>query len=165
MVVCDLFEFKSTLSLQNELLGQLKSANGLYSQFLLSQHKGKLHPKILAEDPNLRFWYITAYESRMFLPGLVSEGIPELLFREEKRTRPPPKENLLGNFSGLKEKLSRPVVDTKPYKNQENHIYHRNLSSVAPVFFSAKKSSALEQGGVCFLFPSRFAFQGLHIMP
>ena len=31
---------------------------------------------------------------------------------ERKRTRPPPKENLLGNFSGLKEKLSRSVVDT-----------------------------------------------------
>ena len=41
----------------------------------------------------------------------------------------------------------------KPYENQENHIYHRDLSSVAPLF-SAKKSSALEQGGVCFLFPS-----------
>ena len=27
-----------------------------------------------------------------------------------------------------------------------------------PPFFSAKKSSALEQGGVCFLFPSRRAF-------
>ena len=27
--------------------------------------------------------------------------------------RPPPKENLLGNFSGLKKKLSRSVVDTK----------------------------------------------------
>ena len=39
----------------------------------------------------------------------------------------------------------------KPYKNQENHIHHRNLSSVDPIF-SAKKSSALEQGGVCFLF-------------
>ena len=33
--------------------------------------------------------------------------------RTEKRTRPPPKENLLGNFSGQKEKLSGPVVDTK----------------------------------------------------
>ena len=39
----------------------------------------------------------------------------------------------------------------KPYKNQENHIHHRNLSSVDPLF-SAKKSAALEQGGVCFLF-------------
>ena len=33
--------------------------------------------------------------------------------RRKKRTQPPPKENLLENFSGLKEKLSRPVVDTK----------------------------------------------------
>ena len=33
--------------------------------------------------------------------------------RRKKRTRPPPKENLLGNFFGPKEKLSRPVVDTK----------------------------------------------------
>ena len=41
----------------------------------------------------------------------------------------------------------------KPYKNQKNHIHHRNISSVDPIF-SAKKSSALEQGGVCFLFPS-----------
>ena len=32
---------------------------------------------------------------------------------EKKLTRPPPKEDLLGNFSGLKEKLSRSVVDTK----------------------------------------------------
>ena len=60
----------------------------------------------------------------------------------------------LGNFSGLKEKLSRPVVDTKTlWKPRKPYIYHWNLSSVA-AFFSAKKSSALEQGGVCFLFPS-----------
>ena len=41
----------------------------------------------------------------------------------------------------------------KPYKNQENHIHHRNLSSVDPNFFFCKKSSALEQGGVWFVFP------------
>ena len=39
----------------------------------------------------------------------------------------------------------------KPYKNQENHIHHRNVPSVDPIF-SAKKSSALEQGGVYFSF-------------
>ena len=27
----------------------------------------------------------------------------------------------------------------KPYENQENHIYHRNLSSVAPIFFSRQR--------------------------
>ena len=49
----------------------------------------------------------------------------------------------------------------KPYKNQENHIHHRNLSSVDPIF-SAKKSSALEQGGVCFLFPSNTKCNNWH---
>ena len=77
-----------------------------------------------------------------------------VLQRRKKRTQPPPKENLLENFSGLKEKLSRPVVDTKTYKNQEIHIHHQNLSSV-DLFFSAKKSSALEQGGAWFLFQPR----------
>ena len=33
--------------------------------------------------------------------------------RRKKRTLPRPKENILLNFSGLKEELSRPVVDTK----------------------------------------------------
>ena len=28
---------------------------------------------------------------------------------------------------------------TKPYKNQENHIHHRNLSSVDPIFFCKEK--------------------------
>ena len=27
----------------------------------------------------------------------------------------------------------------KPYKNQENHIHHRNLSSVDPIFFCKEK--------------------------
>ena len=60
-----------------------------------------------------------------------------LRFEEKKSTRPPPKENPLGYFSGLKEKLSRPVVDTKTLfkKPRKTHIYHRNLSSVAPFFF------------------------------
>ena len=75
------------------------------------------------------------------------------LSEKKKRTQPPPKENILENFSGLKEKLSRPVVDTKNLEKPGNHVHHRNLSSVDPIF-SAKKSSALEQVGVWFLFPS-----------
>ena len=39
-----------------------------------------------------------------------------------------------------------------PFKAQGDHIYHRNLSFVNP-FFSAKKTSSLDQGGVWFLFP------------
>ena len=59
--------------------------------------------------------------------------------KEKKRTQPPPKENLLENFSGLEEKLSRPVVDTKSFKNQENQTHHRNLSSGDPIFFCEEK--------------------------
>ena len=61
--------------------------------------------------------------------------------RREKHTPPPLKENHLENFSGLKEKLSRPVVESIDikYKNQESHIYHRNLSSVAPIAFGKER--------------------------
>ena len=77
-----------------------------------------------------------------------------LLQRRKKRTQPPPKENLLENFSGLKEKLSRPVVDTKnPIKTRKT-ISTTEIFPLWTPFFSAKKSSALEQGSVCFLFPS-----------
>ena len=37
----------------------------------------------------------------------------------------------------------------KPYKNQEHHIYHRNLSSVAPIFFGKEKF--LTGAGRCML--------------
>ena len=73
----------------------------------------------------------------------------------EKRTRPPPKENHLGNFSGLKENFPGRWWIQKPYKNQENHIHHRNLSSVDPIFFCNEKFCT--GAGRCmplFLFPS-----------
>ena len=71
--------------------------------------------------------------------------------RRRKRARPPPKENLLGNFSGLKEKLSRSVVDTKnTMKNQEKPSLPPKSFLCGPQYISAKKSSGLEQGGVFF---------------
>ena len=72
--------------------------------------------------------------------------------RRRKRTQPPPKENLLENFSGLKEKLSRPVVDTKTLKKTRRTISTTEIFPLWTPFFSAKRSSALEQGGVWFLF-------------
>ena len=63
------------------------------------------------------------------------------LHREEKSVHNHHrKKNLLENCSGLKEKLSRPVVDTKTLfkKKQENHIHHRNLSSADPIFLQRK---------------------------
>ena len=41
----------------------------------------------------------------------------------------------------------------KPYKNQENHIHHRNLSSVGPIFL-CKEKICTGAGGVWFLFPA-----------
>ena len=76
----------------------------------------------------------------------------------KKRTLPPPKENYLENFSGFKDNHSRPVVDTKilfeqkpgkPYLPPKSFLCGPDRR-----FFSARKSSALEQGNVCFLFPS-----------
>ena len=56
--------------------------------------------------------------------------------RRKKRTRPPPKEDLLGNFSGLRGETFRAGGGYKnPNKNQENHIHHRNLSRVDPILF------------------------------
>ena len=56
------------------------------------------------------------------------------------------------NFSGLKEKLSRPVVDTEILLKKTRKSYLPSKSFLCgPHFFSAKKCSALEQGGVCFL--------------
>ena len=75
------------------------------------------------------------------------------LSREEKKgTQPPPKENLLENFSGLKEKLSRPVVDTqKPCKNQAKTISTtENFPLWTPCFSSGKEKFCLEQGSVFF---------------
>ena len=68
--------------------------------------------------------------------------------RRKKRTRPPPKENLLENFSGLKQKLSRPVVDTKTLQKPGKPYLPPKSFLCCPHFFSANKSSSLEQGGV-----------------
>ena len=75
--------------------------------------------------------------------------------KKKKRTRPPPKENLLGSFSGLEEKLSRSVVDTKTLsKPRKPYLPPKSFLCSAHFLFGKEKSSALEQGGVCFLFPS-----------
>ena len=43
----------------------------------------------------------------------------------------------------------------KPYKNQENHIHHRNLSSVDPIFFFRQREAAHWSRAVhAFFFPA-----------
>ena len=73
--------------------------------------------------------------------------------RRKKRTPPPPKENLLENFSGPKENFPGRWWIQKPYKNQENHIHHRNLSSVDPIFFCKEKFCT--GAGRCMLYFSQ----------
>ena len=41
----------------------------------------------------------------------------------------------------------------KPYKNQENHIHHRNLSSVDPIFFFCKEKFCTGAGRCTLSFP------------
>ena len=64
-----------------------------------------------------------------------------------KRTQPPPKEIFWRTFLASKKNFPGRWWIQKPYKNQENHIHHRNLSSVDPIFFLQRKVPALEQGG------------------
>ena len=78
-----------------------------------------------------------------------------MMQRRRKPTQPPPKEDLLENFSGLKEKLSSPVVDTrtllkpgKPYPPPKSFL-------CGPRFFLQRQVLHWsKQGGVWFLFPS-----------
>ena len=81
---------------------------------------------------------ILILEVQMVVGFVLRSPLPNIS-EKKKRTRPPPKENLLGNFSGLKEKLPGRWWIQKRYENQENHTYHRNLASVAPIFFGKEK--------------------------
>ena len=73
--------------------------------------------------------------------------------REEQTYTTTTKIKSFGELFGLKEKLSRPVVDTKIYTNQESHIYHRNLSSVAPTFFGKEKVPHWSRAVYAFFIP------------
>ena len=69
------------------------------------------NPALIARSPTRHSTFFTEnfHHKSSLLVGLPNASKQ----RRKKRTQPPPKENLLGNFSGPKEKLSRPVVDTK----------------------------------------------------
>ena len=58
--------------------------------------------------------------------------------------------NLLENFSGLKENFPGRWWIEKPYKNQESHIHHQNISSVDPIFFC--KEMFCTGAGRCMVF-------------
>ena len=75
--------------------------------------------------------------------------------QRRKRTQ---QENLLGNFSGLKEKLSRPVVDTKnPTKTRKKTISTTEIFPLWTPFFSAKEKFCTGAGR-CMLSFSQTTF-------
>ena len=70
----------------------------------------------------------------------------------KKKTQPPPKDNLLGNFSGglwPRKTIRGPVVDTKNPVRIRETISTTKISPLWPPFLSERKSSSLDQGGVC----------------
>ena len=75
--------------------------------------------------------------------------------RRKKRTRPPPKDNLLGTFLASGRKTFQVGGGYKNPMKTRKTISTTEIFPLWAPFFSAKKSSALEQGGVCFLFPSK----------
>ena len=80
------------------------------------------------------------------------------LQRRTKRTQPPPKENLLENFSGLEDKLSRPVVDTKTLEKPGKPYPPPKSFLCGPHFFCKEKYCT--GAGRCMLsFSQRLARQ------
>ena len=75
--------------------------------------------------------------ARIFL--IYVYGFFPLLSKEEKRTRPPPTDNLLENLSGCNEKLSRPVVDTKTLLKNRKTISNTEIFPLSPPFFRQRK--------------------------
>ena len=90
----------------------------------------------------------------LFRFALISVSMVSSVTRKEKSTRPPPKENHLENFPGFKERVSRPMVDTKALQKPGKPYLPPKSFPLRPPFISEKKSSSLEQGGVRFLFPN-----------
>ena len=76
-------------------------------------------------------------------------------FREEKSVHDHHRKKIFwGTFLASKRKTFQAGGGyKKPYKNQESHIYHRNLSSVAPVFFRQRKVPHWSRAAHAFFFP------------
>ena len=69
------------------------------------------------------------------------------------------KKIIWGTFLASKKHFPSPWWIQKPYENQENHIYHRNLSSVPP-FFRQGKVLHWSRAVYAFFFPGDRAWRG-----
>ena len=123
--------------------------------------------------PNVRLFRLWRFECQMYCwvfvfffswVLFVLLGVPWVLqkppllkppFQRRKRVQDQHQKKMFwGTFLAAKKNFPGQWWIQEPYKNQGNHIYHQNLSSVAPNVSAKKKCSSLEQGGVCSLFPS-----------
>ena len=73
-----------------------------------------------------------------------------------KRTRPPPKEILLENLSGLKEKLSRPVVDAETLSKPGKPYLPPKSFLCGPRFLGEKEKSLTGAGSCMLSFSQQF---------
>ena len=81
--------------------------------------------------------------------------------REEKSVHYHHRKKIIwGTFLSSKQNFPGRWWIQKPYENQENHIYHRNLSSVVPIFFGKEKFCSGAGQCVLSLSQSRFGPKG-----
>ena len=73
---------------------------------------------------------------------------------KKKRTRPPPKENLLGNFSGLKENFPGRWWIQKPYGNPVKPYLSPKSCLYGPIFFRQREVLHWSRVVYAFFFPA-----------
>ena len=83
------------------------------------------------------------------------------IFREEKSVHDHYRKKIFGELFWPQKNFPGRWLIQKPYENKENHIYHRNLSSVAPIFFGKEKFCT--GAGRCMLSFSQFFVSRLDI--
>ena len=84
--------------------------------------------------------------SHFFLNGVISEKKKAYTTTTERKS--------FGELFWPKRNFPGRWWIQKPYKNQENHIYHRNLSSVAPFLLGQRKVLHWSRAVYAFLFPA-----------
>ena len=116
-----------------------------------------LFPRVSQDIPN----FLAPTPSRRRPPphpkisGPKTLGLGSFFFREERSVHGHHRKKIFwGTFLASKKNFPGRWWIQKPYENQENHIYHRNLSSAAPIFFGKEKFCT--GAGRCMLSFSQF---------
>ena len=139
------FQYRMKFSIENEIFipGPSLAAEkqGLGLKFSIGNEFFKPRMKISSENENfvragMFFFFMRSSENEFFRsPGPLGKSFGELFWPQRKTFQ------VSGGYK-------------IPMKTRKT-ISTTEIFPLWPPFSSAKKSSALEQGGVCFLFPSR----------